>query len=614
MKLSRFGELLFLSFCLWALAPRISAQAPPGYTLLYQENFDGNHVNEQDWRYRIDHRTAGTWVDGYDRKENVSVHDGALHISVRKEKIDGKDEFTGGGLISKHQFGYGYYECLSRPFMAGKGVHSAFWEAGGAVPNNDVFEIDSYEIDSTTFMTTHNLYMHLRPASGKEEPWPMRSSEPWSFRRDGWYLSAFEYTPDGITFYDNGKVAAHAEFKDLTAAQTVLLTALNGISKVDETRQPGETVFKYFRYYARDYPGINILPNGDFEYNQQSGVSVAPISWQQQGTADSSYVSTGNAIHGKYFLRQGNEKIPYAVTASQSLEYILNGDYTLTAMVRSSGGQALAQIQASGFGGSDIAVDIPVTSTWKQISIPHIPVANHSIRIAVTSKGTPAQWLEVDNIQFMKPPLPGQRPRDPKPFVFRSEPIWTVAQQYPLHFVGDDSFVMFSRNVGLGDAISVTFLMNPDREVNTSPIAREPQTGPSGWAFLLTDRGEIVFRIGSKQNHQDVVAPHAYKAREDQRVIGIFDHGVASIYVNGKLLARQTGITADTNDTSTPGKIGNVGNDYEAVGDITLKTTAGGSLLRRFTRFTGTIADVRVFNRAMSDQEIANLDSASRPE
>jgi hypothetical protein len=498
--------------------------------------------------------------------------------------------------------------------MAGKGVHSSFWEAGGAVPNNDVFEIDSYEIDSTTFMGTNNLYMHLRPPSGKEEPWPMRSSEPWSFRPDGWYLDAFEYTPDGVIFYDNGKVAAHAEFKDLTAAQVILLTALNGITKVDETKQPGETLFKYFRYYAKDYPGINILPNGDFEYNQQNGLSVAPISWQQQGTAESSYISTGGARHGKYFLRQGNEKIPYAVATIESLEYILNGDYLLTAMVRSSGGQALAQIQATGFGGSNIAVDIPETSTWKQITIPHISVANHSINIAVTSKGNPAQWLEVDNVQFMKPPLPGQKPDDPKPFVFRSEPIWEVAQRYPLHYPGDDSFVMFDRNVGLGDAISVTFVMNPDHEANMAPIAREPQSGQSGWAILLTDRGEIVFRIGSKEDHNDVIAPNAYKAGKNQRVTTMFDHGVVSIYVDGKLLKRQSNIGYDTNDSKTPGKVGNVGDKYESVGDITLKTAAGRAPQPRFTRFIGTIADLRVFNRAMNEKEIADQERSFKPE
>lgn len=583
------------------------AQAPPGYTLLYQDNFDGTHVNQQDWAYRVDRRQMGTWVNGLDRAENVSEHDGALHITVRKEKIDGKDEFTGGGLISKHQFGYGYYECLSRPFMAGKGAHTAFWQSGGAVPNNEIFEIDSYEIDSGDFMGTNNLYMHLRPSDGKEEAWPLRSSEPWAFRSDGWYLDAFEYTPDGIIYYDNGKVAAHAEYRDLVAAQVVWLTALNGIRGLDESKQPGESVFKYFRYYAKDYPGINILPNGDFEYNQQAGPSIMPIAWQQEGTANSAYVATGSAIHGQYFLHQGNDSKPFEVTTAQSLEYIMNGSYLLTAMVRSSGGQRVARIKVSGFGGRELTLDIPATEAWKQLTIPVIPVANHSVTIEIASQGEPGQWLEVDNIEFMKPPLPGQTPRDPEPFAFRRDPIWKAAQTYPLHYVGDNSFIMLDRNLGLGNAVSVTFAINPVRMEDTVPIERAAKDGPSGWSFLLTRHGDIVFRIGSVANHQDLIAHHAYAPGRIQRVTGTFDHGVASLYIDDKLAARQTGFRTNTNDDATVGKIGYTGDEYTAVGDIALRTGAEESPDFKSEHFAGDISDLRIYNRALSEAETTGM-------
>lgn len=113
---------IFLVFVL-----QVSFAQPPagkGYTLLFDESFKGNHLNEQDWRYRIDRRTGFGYMDGLNRKENVFVKDGALHVVLNHEKIDGKWENTGGGVISNHNFGYGYYECLSKPFMDGHGLLS----------------------------------------------------------------------------------------------------------------------------------------------------------------------------------------------------------------------------------------------------------------------------------------------------------------------------------------------------------------------------------------------------------------------------------------------------------------------------------------------------------
>jgi len=74
-----------------------------------------------------------------------------------------------------------------------------------------------------------------------------------------------ECTPDGVIFYDQGKIVARADFPDLVARQNVWLTALNGVGKVDADKQPGETRFDHSRFYARDYPGATLLANGGFE-------------------------------------------------------------------------------------------------------------------------------------------------------------------------------------------------------------------------------------------------------------------------------------------------------------------------------------------------------------
>lgn len=114
-------SLFLMAFC------AMSAMAQPpskDYKLVFEDNFDGDTLNTQVWRYRLDHRTGMGYMDGLNRAENVYVKDGKLYIECRQEVIDGKNQNTGGGIISLKDFGYGYYECLSKPFMGGRGVHT----------------------------------------------------------------------------------------------------------------------------------------------------------------------------------------------------------------------------------------------------------------------------------------------------------------------------------------------------------------------------------------------------------------------------------------------------------------------------------------------------------
>jgi len=597
---------IFLALaCLSPVASLLQA-APPSkdYELLFEDNFDGNALNESDWRYRIDERKGG-YFNGLNRKENVSVSDGLLRIAARKESVNGKEEYTGGGVISKHQFGYGYYECLSRPFMAGKGVHTSFWQRGGTVPNNNIFEIDSYEIDSTQFLATNNLYLLLSLKGYKESPWPHRGHVPFKLLPDGSFLDGYEYTPEGVIFYDNGKVVAKAEWDNLTAAQCVWLTALNGCGKVDDAKLPGESTFDYFRFYAKDYPGVNLLPNGSFEYNQDKIDAAKPVSWVVEGDKPSVKVLEGEATRDRYKLRIGRQGAPYKASLRQTLEFIRNGDYELTVMVRRPGDSQKASLKVTNTGSPDCVVEIPPGETWNKISIPKIAVANHSATITIEAEGEAMQWMEIDDIRFQKPMTPGQKAPEPEPFVLCGDPIWRLARKEPITFKGDDTFYFFDRMVGYGDAITVSFAMNAAKLATTSPIERIPAEGNDGWAVQLRANGDLVFRIGSGKNHTDVVAPAAYKAGQEARVTCIFDKGTASITVDGKLLKTQTGIPQTTKDDTKAGRLGAVGDTFEAVGDVTVAAPdAKGKKAAKSAKFVGTLRDVRIHNRALDAKEI----------
>ena len=590
--------VVLLPFTLFAQVP-----ANKGYVLLYEEKFEGNKLNENDWKYRTDWRKGGN-LNGYNRKENVSVADG-LHIAARYEMVDGQMQYTGGGVISKHQFGYGYYETLSRPFMGGKGVHTSFWQAGGSISNNNIFEIDSYEIDSKSSVGCNNLYIHIASKKYGYVPWPHRANVPFKLMEGGWLLDAYEFTPEGVIFYDNGVEVARAEWNELTAAQAVWLTALNGTGKVDVDKLPGESTFKYFRYYAKDYPGINILPNGEFEYNQDKTNPNKPVAWTTKGTEKASLIVKGDAVRNEYKLRQGFETA-YEVTSIQKLEYIMNGNYELTAMVRSSGGQNNAQIKVCDFGGKDIAYDLKRNEKWSKIIIPNIKVSNNTVRITLTSKGDGGEWLEIDDINFMKPPLPGQVVKKQEPFLLIGDPIWKLAMGSPISFKGDEKFYFFDRCVGRGDAMSVDFTVNSSEKANMTPIIRMPKTGNAGWAVQLTNKGGVLFRIGSLTDNFAVTAENAYNEGQDSRITCTYNRGTANIYANGKLIKTETGITKLTNDSTAAGRLGCVDGGFEAVGDVMVQLTPAEKESARMKRFRGTLSKIKVYNREINDREVKN--------
>jgi len=607
MKKSGLFLICFLAaFYFAGLNGSVLFAQPPskGYVLLYEDNFDGNGVNEADWSYRLDRRQGGSF-NALNLKENVFVADGLLHIAVRQDTINGTAENTGGGIISKHQFGYGYYETLSKPFMAGTGVHSAFWQAGGADPEvpNRIFEIDSYEIDSRTYLGDNNLYVHICPKGYNEVPWPHRAKVPMSYREDGWLLDAFEYTPEGVNFYDNGKVIAHAEWDNLTAAQKVWLTALNGFGKVEKEKQPGKTVFDYFRYYAKDYPGVNILPNGNFEYNQDKVDPFKPVAWKQSGTVGAGKVTTENAFRDQYFLKQGKSDGSYTSATSQKLEYIMNGTYQLSAMVRCSGGQKMAKVRIYNFGGKEISLNIGKHLSWSEIKIPAIPVTNHQITIEFSSEGDTGHWLELDDVNLMKPALKGQKIQKPVPFVLIGDPIWHLAKKEPIQFTGDQKFYFFDRNVGYGEAITVEFKMKAEIMANMTPIARIPKSGNSGWAVQLTKEGGLVFRIGSQENHHDVFVPNVYQKGRACRITCIFNQGIAQIIVDGKLLKTEKSISQDTKDATMAGRLGDVGEQLNVIDNVFIPEKSGlhttSNAKDPITRFKGSLQDIRVYNRAI---------------
>ena len=104
---------------------------PDGYKLFFEDNFDGDTLNELYWSYQIGDGTPNTgWGNNeleYYRQENVSVKDGKLYITAKRESFGGY-EFTSARIrtTGKVFFKYGIVEArISLP--AEKAMWPAFW-------------------------------------------------------------------------------------------------------------------------------------------------------------------------------------------------------------------------------------------------------------------------------------------------------------------------------------------------------------------------------------------------------------------------------------------------------------------------------------------------------
>ncbi|NQU43574.1 family 16 glycosylhydrolase, partial [bacterium] len=170
------------------------------YRLVWSDGFNGNAVNTDEWHYRTDNSWGSTQLPA-----NVSEADGLLRIDLRKQDAGGK-HYTGGGIITKRHFEFGYYETRMR-MPASPGWHTSFWMAGfdnmksptgasGGLQELDCCEQDSFEQSSYT----HNIHMR-KPAY----------LTGWTRIRtpnltQGFHVWGCEFTPRHVRYFFDGQM------------------------------------------------------------------------------------------------------------------------------------------------------------------------------------------------------------------------------------------------------------------------------------------------------------------------------------------------------------------------------------------------------------------------
>lgn len=112
-----------------------SPETYDGYTLVWQDEFNGSSVNTQDWTFEIGNGCPNNcgWGNAeleYYKKENAWVKDGTLVIEARRETV-ASNAFTSARMITKDKRSFLYGRIDIRALLPeGQGIWPALWMLG----------------------------------------------------------------------------------------------------------------------------------------------------------------------------------------------------------------------------------------------------------------------------------------------------------------------------------------------------------------------------------------------------------------------------------------------------------------------------------------------------
>jgi hypothetical protein len=145
--------------------------------------------------------------------------------------------------------------------------------------------------------------------------------------------------------------------------------------------------------------GTNLVNNASFDAN--NAWTQTPSSWSETYDTNASYADNQGGHSGSYFGKHYSSS-SYSAYTSQTKTGLINGLYTLTAWVQSSGGQTNARMEAKNYGGSTVSAPIPATKTWTKITLSSINVTNGQVTFGFYSQASGGQWINFDDVQLTR--------------------------------------------------------------------------------------------------------------------------------------------------------------------------------------------------------------------
>src|SRR5512137_774182 len=148
------------------------------------DEFDGPTLDTNKWRIGM------SWWRGrqpaWFNPTNVTVRDGGLHLTMRKEAVppelekQGYKDYTSAALHTKARSSFGYYEVKARPMNSGGS--SSFWFCQDETPGWGT-EIDVFEIGGKAkgFEHKYHMTLHVTRTPQEKKHWQVHHAwiSPW---------------------------------------------------------------------------------------------------------------------------------------------------------------------------------------------------------------------------------------------------------------------------------------------------------------------------------------------------------------------------------------------------------------------------------------------------
>ena len=178
-----------------------------GYSLVWEDNFDGPGLNRNDWNVEL-HEPG--WVNEelqkyVDSEENIFFENGNLVIRPVKSTVNGKIHYTSGRISTqnKRDFTYGVFEARLK-VPEGNGFLPAFWlmatdeNVYGQWPRCG--EIDIMEVHGSDTRTTYGTIHYGNPHRQSQATRTLRNG---TFA-DSFHTFAVKWEPGEISWYVDG--------------------------------------------------------------------------------------------------------------------------------------------------------------------------------------------------------------------------------------------------------------------------------------------------------------------------------------------------------------------------------------------------------------------------
>jgi len=188
------------------------ADDPPGWALVWNDEFDGQALDASKWDVEVNARGGGNHELQYYVTNNVRVREGMLFLDGRKERYTGPEgtrEYTSARIRTrfKGDWTHGRFDIRAR-LPKGRGIWPAIWmmptdNRYGGWPNSG--EIDIMELLGHQPNTTHGTLHYGDPVKGHLYQGTNYSLANGSFA-DDFHVFRLDWQPAAMRWYVDGQL------------------------------------------------------------------------------------------------------------------------------------------------------------------------------------------------------------------------------------------------------------------------------------------------------------------------------------------------------------------------------------------------------------------------